>query len=150
MKTHTRYVSGFTLIELLVVIAIIGVLSAVVLTSLGQSRTKARIAAVQEQLHGMQTAGNQCLNDSATIVLPTEANDGGQGLLCAGNIAAYKVLPAGWIWCDGNAGVQSPTDCGNDVSASAGITFTLTAESDVDGSRVSCTETTCTTATDPD
>lgn len=150
MKTHTRTTSGFTLIELLVVIAIIGILSTVVLTSLGQSRTKARIAAVQEQMHGMQTAGNQCLNDSTTVTLPVEQNDGGLGLLCAGNVGTYKTLPVGWIWCDDTAGVQSPTNCGNDVSVAAGITFTLTAESDVDGTRVTCTESTCTTATDPD
>ena len=42
--------NGFTLLELLIVIAIIGILSAVVLASLGASRVKARNAAVLSQM----------------------------------------------------------------------------------------------------
>ncbi len=40
---------GFTLIELLVVIAIIGILSGVVLVSLGPTRTKAKVAAFKAE-----------------------------------------------------------------------------------------------------
>ncbi len=142
--------AGYTLIELLVVIAIIGILSSVVLTSVAQARAKARVASVQEQLHGLQTAGNQCLNDAVAITMPTESPDGGVLALCSGVSGAYGTLPAGWIYCDETAGSQTDSDCGNDVSSQTGVAFTLTAESNVDRQRVTCTETTCTTVADTD
>lgn len=147
MRTQSK---GFTLIELLVVIAIIGILASTVLSSLQTARKKARIAAVQETLHGIQSAANQCLNDAAAINLPTETNDGGLGLLCAGQTGAYGAVSPGWIYCDGSAGTQSPSDCGNDVSSATGIAFIISAESDDDATRVTCTESTCTTQVDSD
>ena len=56
MKNNTNRQRGFTLIELLVVIAIIGILSSVVLTSLGSSRVKAQDAARINFLNQMRNA----------------------------------------------------------------------------------------------
>ncbi|MFT5179916.1 MAG: prepilin-type N-terminal cleavage/methylation domain-containing protein [Candidatus Paceibacteria bacterium] len=55
MKNITT-TKGFTLIELLVVISIIGLLSSVVLASLGEVRTKAAISSIQQEGIQLRTA----------------------------------------------------------------------------------------------
>jgi prepilin-type N-terminal cleavage/methylation domain-containing protein len=53
--THTlKFVSGFTLIELLTVVAIMGILSAIVFTSLTSARLKSKDSAVITQLSNMK------------------------------------------------------------------------------------------------
>ena len=55
---------GFTLIELLVVIAIIGLLSSIVLVSMGGTRKRARDARRQADLQSIMTAMEICYGDS--------------------------------------------------------------------------------------
>lgn len=54
---------GFTLIELLVVIAVIGMLSSIVLVSMGGARKKARDARRQSDLRQISSAMELCYDD---------------------------------------------------------------------------------------
>ena len=63
---------GFTLIELLVVIAIIGVLSSIVIASLGNSRKLARDTKRITEIKQLQTALEMYYNDTGRY-----PNDGG-------------------------------------------------------------------------
>lgn len=140
------YSRGFTLIELLVVIAIIGILSAVVLTSLGTARGKARIASVQQTLHGIQAAANICLNDGVGPTLPTADDNSQSAALCTGNTGAYVTLPNNWTWCDGSGtGGCSGYGTGSTTVASATSAsgFFIVAASDTDDALVWCTDSTC-------
>lgn len=57
--------TGFTLIELLVVIAIIGLLSSIVLVSMGGTRQRARDARRQSDMRSVSTAMEMCYSDVA-------------------------------------------------------------------------------------
>ncbi|MBI5126165.1 MAG: prepilin-type N-terminal cleavage/methylation domain-containing protein [Candidatus Taylorbacteria bacterium] len=52
---YNRFSKGFTLIELLVVIAIIGILSSVVLASLGTARSRSKATSVKATLNSLRS-----------------------------------------------------------------------------------------------
>jgi len=62
---------GFTLIELLVVIAIIGMLSSIVLVSLGGARTRARNARRQSDMRQVLTAQEMVMGDDGAYFTNT-------------------------------------------------------------------------------
>lgn len=94
---------GFTLIELLVVVAIIGVLAAVVLSSVGIARQKARDAARVQGIHQLQLALDLYKNTTGSY--PSSANCGAS-LPNAGWCNSVESLAAGrWIRDNGTAGV---------------------------------------------
>lgn len=79
-KPKALSAAGFTLIELLMVISIIGLLSAVVLTSLRTARLRAEDASVQSERHQVQVAFETYLADNGGYPNP----DGTTNPYCIG------------------------------------------------------------------
>ena len=145
-----NFKKGFTLIELLVVVAIIGILASVVFASTSNSKANAKVASATSTLRSFVGPLQICLNDNVAINLPTETNNGGGGVLCAGNSTTYVALPSGWIYCNGIPTAQGTTDCGGDISSQVtGSSWIIIAESPADGRIVTCTSAgSCNSATD--
>jgi len=59
-----KKVSGFTVIELLVVISIISLLSSIVLSSLSETRSDARLTTAKSQLRSIRSGIEQMINDT--------------------------------------------------------------------------------------
>ncbi|MBI3572284.1 type II secretion system protein [Candidatus Kaiserbacteria bacterium] len=84
---------GFTLIELLVVIAIIGVLSAVVLTSLNSARSKGSDAAIKADLHNLQAQAELYYLGAGNYSYGTNASGCAAGMF-ADSVVAKQVAGA--------------------------------------------------------
>ncbi len=74
-QMHRIKNKGFTLIELLVVIAIIGILSSVVLASLGTAREKARDTTRVSDMKALQLALNLYYDTAQSFPASSGAND---------------------------------------------------------------------------
>lgn len=70
----TKGNKGFTLIELLVVIAIIGILSGIVLTSLGSARTKAKRSSAIASMSSMRAEAELGVDSSGNYVTDVCSN----------------------------------------------------------------------------
>ena len=115
-KTHNLKPNfGFTLIELLVVIAIIGILSGIVLTSLGTARNKAKMASASASLASARSQAEIGVDNSGKYIidlsLTTNTNTGSIGnLVKAANDQIGGTITAGVsdvVVCNQNAAASS-------------------------------------------
>ena len=129
MKNFAKKHQGFTLVELLVVIAIIGILSSIVVVSIGPVRQAARDSARKSDISQIFTA-QELYNDANLVYYATDTEDAGipaigaylvamndpgcPGGSCVGTQVNYK-----WLDNDGNsdrfcayATMEDKAECG--------------------------------------
>ncbi len=104
--------TGFTLIELLIVIAIIGILSAMVLASLGSARDKSRDAKIQAQMKSLQSS--TALYYSINGKYGVDANCGG---MTTDSASGADKLFATSPWPDNTAPVCKATLSGSNYTS---------------------------------
>ena len=117
---------GFTLIELLVVIAIIGILSGIVLTSLGTARAKAKVSSAQASISSMRSQAELGTDSSGQYIanLCPSTTTGGLGTLrdavnaqiantnsikCGGTGADNTVVNPAWGFAANLSGLVAAT-----------------------------------------
>ncbi len=113
-----RKTKGFTLIELLVVIAIIGILSAIVLASLGSARNKASDAKISSQLASLRSAAGIYTSTNGNFgpvgAASADCATGGMGL---DTESGFATLVASSSYPDNVAPI-----CTTDATVSSGAT----------------------------
>ncbi|MCA9351349.1 type II secretion system protein [Patescibacteria group bacterium] len=102
-----KYRKGFTLIELLVVVAIIGILATIVISNLGESRTRAKDAAIVTEMNQLATAveiETNALGDYTNVcdlfgiggdleyIKQSIEDDGGIWESCDSDVTSYAVI----------------------------------------------------------
>lgn len=117
------YRKGFTLIELLVVIAIIGVLSAVVLSSLNTARNKGSDAAIQADLANVRTQATIYADENENYGSPVtiDASD------CTIGLFSDPIVAAQIAAADEANGVR-PVVCNLGSDGAVAVSYAVSAE----------------------
>lgn len=133
-KIMKNFKKGFTLIELLVVIAIIGILSAVVLTSLSGAQNKAKKASALASMDSARPQIQVCFSDSNNLNNRTATSGG--GIICPSTTVIWPTLPSGWNF------TTNDNSFGDYVNGL--YSFSATNSATLTDANITCNQTKCT------